>query len=199
MSVFLVVLAYVIGSVPFAVIVTRAMRLPDPRDYGSKNPGATNVLRSGNKLAALLTLLGDGAKGYLAVWIAQEWGAPEPFIAAAALAVFLGHLFPLFLQFRGGKGVATSFGAWLALDALLGLIGLAIWALIAALTRVSSVAALSAALVSPLVSWWHHGFDAVTVAVIVMVSLLVFRHKGNIRKLLARSEERIGAREDTST
>ena len=199
MSAFLVVLAYVIGSVPFAVIVTRAMRLPDPRGYGSKNPGATNVLRSGNKLAALLTLFGDGAKGYLAVWIAQEWGAPEPFIAAAALAVFLGHLFPLFLRFRGGKGVATSFGAWLALDPLLGLIGLAIWALIAALTRVSSVAALSAALVSPLVSWWRHGFDVVTVAVIMMVSLLVFRHKGNIRKLLARSEERLGAREDTST
>lgn len=191
----LVLLAYLIGSVPFAIVTSRAFRLPDPREYGSKNPGATNVLRSGNKLAALLTLLGDAAKGYLAVWLAQVF-ASDITVAAAALAVFLGHLFPLFLRFRGGKGVATSLGAWLALDVLLGSVAIALWLLVALITRISSAGALTAAIVAPLVSAWHSGIGTATIAVAAMAALLVLRHKENIHKLIARSEGKIGAHED---
>jgi acyl phosphate:glycerol-3-phosphate acyltransferase len=190
----LVLLAYLIGSVPFAIITSRAFRLPDPREYGSKNPGATNVLRSGNKLAALITLLGDGAKGYFAVWLTQHFTGSVA--AAAALAVFLGHLFPLFLRFRGGKGVATSFGAWLALDTLLGFASIVVWLLVALVMRVSSAAAIAAAIIAPLVSVWQNGLSLVTLTVIAMAALLVLRHKENIRKLLARSEGKIRARED---
>jgi acyl phosphate:glycerol-3-phosphate acyltransferase len=191
----LVLLAYLIGSVPFAIVISRAFRLPDPREYGSKNPGATNVLRSGNKLAALITLLGDTAKGYLAVWLTQVF-ASDITVAAAALAVFLGHLFPLFLRFRGGKGVATSLGAWLALDVLLGSVAIALWLLVALITRISSAGALAAAIVAPLVSAWQSGIGATTIAVAAMATLLVLRHKENIHKLIARSEGKIGAHED---
>lgn len=188
----LIVLAYLIGSIPFAVVISRVFALPDPRRYGSRNPGATNVLRSGNKLAALLTLLGDGAKGWFAVWLAQRLRAPEAIIMASAAAVFLGHLFPLFLRFRGGKGVATSFGTWLALDAVLGASALLIWALVAWATRISSAAALAAAIAAPLVSIWQSGVSMLTLTVFVMSALLVVRHAANIRSLLTRSEERIG-------
>lgn len=191
----LVLLAYLIGSVPFAIVISRAFRLPDPREYGSKNPGATNVLRSGNKLAALITLLGDAAKGYLAVWLTQVF-ASDITVAAAALAVFLGHLFPLFLRFRGGKGVATSLGAWLALDVLLGSVAIALWLLVALITRISSAGALTAAIVAPLVSAWQSGIGTATIAVAAMAALLVLRHKENIHKLIARSEGKIGAHED---
>jgi glycerol-3-phosphate acyltransferase PlsY len=195
MNLALIVFAYLLGSIPFAVVMSRLFALPDPREYGSKNPGATNVLRSGNKLAALLTLLGDGAKGYFAVWLAQHFAAPEPVVSAAAIAVFLGHLFPLFLRFRGGKGVATSFGAWLALDTLLGISALIVWALIALASRISSAAALTAAVAAPLVSVWQTGLSLLTFTVIVMSALLILRHAKNIRNLLSRSEEKIGKRE----
>jgi glycerol-3-phosphate acyltransferase PlsY len=195
MNLALIVFAYLLGSIPFAVVMSRLFALPDPREYGSKNPGATNVLRSGNKLAALLTLLGDGAKGYFAVWLAQQFAAPEPVVSAAAIAVFLGHLFPLFLRFRGGKGVATSFGAWLALDTLLGISALIVWALIALASRISSAAALTAAVAAPLVSVWQTGLSLLTFTVIVMSALLILRHAKNIRNLLSRSEEKIGKRE----
>lgn len=191
----LIVLAYLIGSVPFAIVMSRLFGLPDPREYGSKNPGATNVLRSGNKLAALLTLVCDGAKGYLAVWLAQRFSAPDAVVSGAAISAFLGHLFPLFLRFHGGKGVATSFGAWLALDALLGVTGLIVWAATAFAVRISSVAALSAAVVVPLLSAWRSGMTLVTLTVLVMSALLIVRHAKNIRNLLEHSEGKIGGRE----
>jgi glycerol-3-phosphate acyltransferase PlsY len=132
------------------------------------------------------------------VWLVQRAGAPEPVIAASAVAVFLGHLFPLFLRFRGGKGVATSLGAWLALDPVLGVAALGVWALTATLTRLSSAAALVAAIVAPVVCWWRHGAEPLTFAVIIMAALLMLRHKANIRNLLARSETKIGSRRDAS-
>lgn len=188
----LIVLAYLLGSIPFAVVISRLFGLPDPREYGSKNPGATNVLRSGNKLAALLTLLCDGAKGYFAVWLAQQFATPDAVVSAAAVSAFLGHLFPLFLRLRGGKGVATSFGAWLALDAWLGVTGLIVWAVTALATRISSAAALSAGIVVPVLSAWRSGMSLLTLTVFVMSVLLILRHAKNIRNLLARSEGKIG-------
>src|ERR1700761_6269965 len=140
------VVAYLIGSISFAVIVSSAMGLADPRSYGSKNPGATNVLRSGNKLAAVLTLLGDAFKGWLAVWLTQHYaarfGLDDAAIALAAIAVFIGHLYPVFFRFKGGKGVATAAGILLAIDPILGLATLATWLIVAFFIRYSSLAAL---------------------------------------------------------
>jgi glycerol-3-phosphate acyltransferase PlsY len=193
-----IVVAYLIGSLSFAVIVSRAMRLPDPHSYGSGNPGATNVLRTGRKSAALLTLLGDAAKGWLAVWLARRFGAPlgvgEAGVALAALAVFLGHLFPVFFGFRGGKGVATAAGILFALDGRLGAIVVAVWVVVALGSRYSSLGALAAALAAPFVAWWLHDFrlSPAVAAVAAMAVLLVWRHRSNIAKLRTGSEGRIG-------
>lgn len=188
--------AYLIGSISFAVVVSRAMGLADPRTYGSGNPGATNVLRSGNKKAAVLTLLGDAAKGWLAVWLAQ-WLAPrcgvdETGIALVVIAVFLGHLFPVFHRFEGGKGVATAAGILLALNVWLGLATLATWLIIAVFFRYSSLAALVSAVFAPFFYVLMNGFDWIAGAVALMAVLLIARHRANIAKLLAGKESRIG-------
>ncbi|MGH8751239.1 MAG: glycerol-3-phosphate 1-O-acyltransferase PlsY [Burkholderiales bacterium] len=184
--------AYLLGSISFALLTSYFLRLPDPRSYGSKNPGATNVLRSGKKAAAALTLLGDGAKGWLAVWLAghfaAQYGLSQEVIAAVALAVFLGHSYSLFLRFRGGKGVATALGAWLALNPWLGLAVLTTWILVFAIGRISSLAALAAAVLSPLYALYIFGWNSLTLAIVVMSLLLIWRHKTNIRNLLAGTE-----------
>jgi glycerol-3-phosphate acyltransferase PlsY len=191
-----VLLAYLIGSIPFAVVTSRVFRLPDPRTYGSKNPGATNVLRAGSKAAAAATLFGDAAKGYVAVALtsryAPQFGAGEVTVAASAAAVFLGHVYPLFLEFRGGKGVATALGVSLALSLWLGVILGAVWLAVAAATRISSLAALTAATCAPFLGVWLLGLTASSAAVLAMALLLVFRHRANIRSLMAGTEGRIG-------
>jgi glycerol-3-phosphate acyltransferase PlsY len=187
--------AYLLGSLPFAVIVSRAFGLADPRSFGSKNPGATNVLRSGNKLAALLTLVGDAAKGWLAMWLAQLAGADALGVAAAGLAAFLGHLFPIFLRFKGGKGVATALGVLAGFSGWLALACIGTWLAVAAISRYSSLAALAAAALAPLAAWQL--VDQQTAqAVLVMSLLLVWRHKENVRKLMAGTESRIGSKKN---
>jgi len=188
------VLGYLLGSVPFAVIVSRAFRLADPRSFGSGNPGATNVLRSGNKLAALLTLIGDAAKGWLAMFIAAKVGADETATAVTGLAAFLGHVFPFTLGFRGGKGVATALGVLLGLSGALAGITAGIWLAVVAVTRYSSLAALVAAAAAPFLTWWLLGKTVLTLTVAVMCAVLIYRHKSNIQKLLAGSEGRVGGR-----
>ncbi|HOX88021.1 MAG TPA: glycerol-3-phosphate 1-O-acyltransferase PlsY [Burkholderiaceae bacterium] len=188
--------AYLLGSVPFAVIVSRAFGLADPRSYGSGNPGATNVLRSGNKAAALLTLLGDAAKGWLAVWLAQRYGPAfglgEGTVALVAVAVFMGHLYPVFLRFKGGKGVATAAGVLLSLQPWLGLAVALVWALVAGFFRYSSLAAIVACGFAPLFYALVWGLDGVFVAVAVISGFTVWRHRANIEKLMAGKESRIG-------
>ncbi|HRO59690.1 MAG TPA: glycerol-3-phosphate 1-O-acyltransferase PlsY [Burkholderiaceae bacterium] len=191
-----IVLAYLIGSVSFAVVVSRAMGLADPRSYGSKNPGATNVLRTGNKAAAVLTLLGDAAKGFVAVALAralaERYGFGDGTIALVALAAFVGHLYPVFHGFKGGKGVATAAGILLALNPWLGLGTLLTWVLIAFFFRYSSLAALVAAVFAPLWYLFLFGPDAILVAVAVMSAMLIWRHSANIANLLSGKERRIG-------
>ena len=190
------VAAYLIGSLSFAVIVSRAMGLSDPRSYGSGNPGATNVLRSGNKLAAVLTLVLDALKGWLPVFLVARFGEPyglgEGAMAMVALAAFLGHLWPVFFRFRGGKGVATAAGVLLALNLWLGLATLATWILIALFFRYSSLAAIVAALFAPFYQLLIWGRSPVALAVAVMGALLIWRHGPNIRKLLAGTESKLG-------
>ena len=188
------VLGYLLGSLPFAVIVSRGFRLADPRSFGSGNPGATNVLRSGNKLAALLTLVGDAAKGWLAMFIAQKVGAGETAIAIAGLAAFLGHVYPVTLGFRGGKGVATALGVLLGFSGALAGITAAIWLGVVIFTRYSSLAALAAAVAAPILAWWLLGKIEITVVVAVMCAVMIYRHQSNIRKLLAGNEGRVGGR-----
>ena len=193
-----ILLAYLLGSISFGVVASWFFRLPDPRTYGSKNPGATNVLRSGKKAAAVFTLLGDAGKGWLAVELAQHF-APvlqlgSEAVAAVALAVFLGHLFPVFLRFQGGKGVATALGVLLAFNPWMGLLAAAIWITVAAVWRFSSLAALAAAGFAPVYAVFFLGFDARTFAVFVMSSLLIWRHKSNIAGLISGNEPRIGKR-----
>jgi glycerol-3-phosphate acyltransferase PlsY len=187
-----VVLGYLLGSLPFAVIVSRAFGLADPRSYGSGNPGATNVLRSGNKAAAVLTLLGDAAKGWLAVWLAARFGAQEAALASIGLAAFLGHVFPVFLGFKGGKGVATAVGVLLGLHWILALAGTLTWLLVALVTRYSSLAALLAAIEAPFAAWILSDRADIALPVAVMSMLLIWRHAANIRKLLAGTESKIG-------
>ena len=185
--------AYCLGSVSFAVLVSRLMRLPDTRSYGSKNPGATNVLRSGKKAAAVLTLLGDGGKGWLAVWMVASLD-PGPAAALAGLAAFLGHLYPVFHRFQGGKGVATAAGVLFGLDLWLGAGTLATWIIIVAFFRYSSLAALIAALFAGVFSVVLLGTGAGALAVIVMALLLIWRHRANIARLMAGTEPRLGAK-----
>ncbi len=190
-----VVCAYLLGSVSFAVLMSRAFRLPDPRTYGSGNPGATNVLRSGKKAAAALTLLGDAAKGWLAVWLAQYFIPGDyTLVAAVALAVFLGHLFPIFLRFKGGKGVATALGVLLALNVWLGLAVLATWLLVVLAFRWSSLAALLAAVGAPIYAMLLTMPREYVLVSAVISLLLIWRHKGNIQNLLAGKESRIGGK-----
>ena len=188
--------AYLIGSISFAVVVSRAFGLPDPHDYGSGNPGATNVLRTGHKAAALLTLAGDGAKGWLAVfaaqWIAARAGMPDWVVPAAAVAVFLGHLFPVFHGFRGGKGVATAAGIVFALYWPLGLALLVVWATMAWGFKISSLAALTAALLLPLGGFFVFGNSTTAWALVPIAALLFWRHRANIRQLVAGRERTIG-------
>ena len=191
-----VVAAYLIGSLSFAVIVSKMMGLSDPRSYGSGNPGATNVLRSGNKKAAILTLLFDALKGVVAVllatWLAPrfEWG--ELTLGLVGLAAFLGHLWPVFFQFKGGKGVATAIGVLLALVPTTALVCLLLWLAVAYFTRYSSLAAILAALAAPLVQLLVAGPSAMVLPLAAMSALLVWRHEANIRKLLAGTESKIG-------
>ena len=185
--------AYGLGSISFAVVVSKLMRLPDPRSYGSKNPGATNVLRTGSKVAAALTLVGDAAKGGVAVWLASYFTDQ---LAAVGLAAFLGHLYPLFHRFQGGKGVATAAGVLLALDWRIGVGTIATWLLIAFFLRYSSLAALVAGLFAPLATAFLLGWQSALV-VGVMSAFLVWRHRGNISRLLAGTEPRLGAKKAT--
>ncbi len=198
MQLALLLAAYLIGSIPFAVVVSRLFGMADPRSYGSGNPGATNVLRSGNKLAAVLTLLGDGFKGWLAVFLAMRFG-PELGLTAsaapiAALAAFLGHLFPVFLGFKGGKGVATAAGVLLGASGWLGLATLGVWLGIAFTTRYSSLAALCAAIASPGIAFLLGLPPEWILSISVMSGLLVWRHKDNIKRLLSGQESRIGSK-----
>jgi acyl phosphate:glycerol-3-phosphate acyltransferase len=195
-------IAYLIGSLPFAIIVSRAFALPDPRSYGSGNPGATNVLRTGKTLAALLTLAGDCGKGWLAVFLAAryaaDWGASGTGVAACAVAVCLGHVFPVFLGFKGGKGVATAGGALLAIDPWLGAAALATWLAVVLLTRYVSLASITAAVCAPLYAYSMslQGDRAGTlVALTLIAALIVWRHKRNILSLAAGKERRIGEKE----
>jgi len=197
-TVLFAIAAYLIGSISFAVLVSKLFRLADPRSYGSKNPGATNVLRSGNKKAAILTLFGDGAKGFVAVWLAKhfgpEYGVQEGGIALVAIAVFLGHLWPVFFRFVGGKGVATALGVLLALNGWLGLATLITWVVIAYAFRYSSLAALIAAIFAPFYYGLLFGPDLILLAVLAMSCLLIYRHGKNIGNLLAGKESRIGSK-----
>jgi glycerol-3-phosphate acyltransferase PlsY len=190
--------AYLLGSISFAVVMSRAFGLSDPRTYGSKNPGATNVLRSGSKKAAIATLVGDAAKGWLAVWLAMrygyDYGLDETGIALVAIAVFVGHLWPVFFRFVGGKGVATALGVLLGINPWLGLATLATWMIIAYAFRYSSLAALVAAVFAPLYYGLLFGVDAILLAVIVMSVLLVWRHSGNIGNLIAGKESKLGSK-----
>ena len=202
-----ILIAYLTGSISFAVIVSRAFALPDPRTYGSGNPGATNVLRTGKKLAALLTLIGDGGKGWLAVFLAAryaaDYGVGATGVAACTVAVFLGHVFPVFFRFRGGKGVSVAGGILLAIDPWLGLATLATWIIIALLFRYSSLAAIVSAVFAPLYAFFMSlpGFElgSMLPAVILMSALLVWRHQTNILKLFAGKERRIGEKRESAS
>ena len=195
----LIVIAYLIGSVSFAVLMSRLFHLPDPRTYGSKNPGATNVLRTGRKTVAVLTLLGDATKGWLAVYLAQHfasrYGLGSPTFAAVALAVVLGHSYSLFLNFHGGKGVATTCGVLLALNIWLGMATLATWLVIFIISRISSLSALVAAVITPIYAFYIFGWDSRSFAVLVLTLLLIWRHQSNIRKLIAGTEASFKKRE----
>jgi glycerol-3-phosphate acyltransferase PlsY len=186
--------AYLLGSIPFAVVSSRLFGLADPRSYGSGNPGATNVLRSGNKAAAIVTLLGDAAKGWLAVFLANHFMLPNNVVGLVALAVFFGHLFPIFLKFKGGKGVATAAGVLLALDWVLGVATLGLWALTVLFSRYSSLGALIAAAGAPMLAamMWGANFQMLAVGVISLA--LISKHWPNLQRLLTGSEPKIGAK-----
>ena len=191
----LALIAYLIGSISFAIVTSRLFGLPDPRTYGSGNPGATNVLRTGKKAAAVLTLLGDGAKGWLAVAIAALLSphSVENASAVAAVAVVLGHMYPVFFRFEGGKGVATALGVLLGLDFYVAAGTLATWLIVAAFFRISSLAALVASLFAPFFTLiLYNAAHPYFLAVGIVAALLVWRHRTNIRKLLAGTESRLG-------
>ena len=191
-----VLLSYLLGSVPFAVIVSKLFGLADPRSYGSKNPGATNVLRSGNKAAAAITLLGDAFKGWLAIYLARHFGADlgwgDNLIALIGLAAFFGHLYPVFLKFKGGKGVATAAGILLAINVWLGLGVLATWIAVVFVFRYSSLGALIAAASAPLYAGLSSGFDFSVMIIGVMSLALIGKHWANLQRLMAGTEPRLG-------
>jgi len=193
-SLFACLAAYLLGSVSFAVLGARLFKLADPRTYGSGNPGATNVLRSGNKKAALFTLLGDALKGTAAVLAARALALPEQTVGLVALAVFLGHLYPVFLKFKGGKGVATAAGVLLALMPWVGLATLATWLATAYLSRYSSLAAIIAALLAPAYAMLFAGAEDYTGVILVISLALLMKHRGNIQRLLAGQETKIGSK-----
>jgi glycerol-3-phosphate acyltransferase PlsY len=192
--------AYLIGSLSFAVVVSKLFGLADPRTYGSKNPGATNVLRSGNKAAAVLTLLGDAVKGWFAVWLAMTYATQfqldDGSIAIVALAVFLGHLWPVFFKFVGGKGVATAAGVLIGINIWLGVATLVTWMVVAFAFRYSSLAALIAAIFAPLYYGFLFGPDVKLLAVFIMSGLLVYRHRQNIGNLMNGKESRLGSKKN---
>ncbi|WP_341669562.1 glycerol-3-phosphate 1-O-acyltransferase PlsY [Alcaligenes sp. SDU_A2] len=201
-AVLVALLSYLLGSLPFAVIVSKAMGLQDPRTFGSKNPGATNVLRSGNKKAAVLTLLGDAFKGWLAVFLTLQavaaWGWAPALAGISALCAFLGHLFPVFLGFKGGKGVATAIGVILALTPWLALATVGTWLIIVWVSRYSSLAAIVSAVFAPFyyllgagVAWPLQASTAA--ALIVIAALLLWRHQENIRRLMNGTESKVGS------
>jgi glycerol-3-phosphate acyltransferase PlsY len=198
----LIPIAYLIGSVSFAVVVSRCMRLPDPHSYGSGNPGATNVLRTGNKLAAVLTLLGDALKGFLAVMLARILLGNESLsstlgswvLCAVVIAVFLGHLFPIFHGFKGGKGVATACGILFGINWILGLATLSTWLIVAFFLRYSSLAALSAAIFGPIYFVFLFGLQPMGFALLIVSILLIGRHRSNIQNLLNGTESRLGSK-----
>jgi glycerol-3-phosphate acyltransferase PlsY len=190
-----IVAAYLLGSIAFGIVVSKLFKLPDPRTVGSGNPGATNVLRSGKKSAAALTLLGDAFKGWFPVWLVmQPDGGVMWITSAVAVAVFLGHLYPVFHKFKGGKGVATALGVMLAISPILALAALLTWLLIFVLTKISSLSAIVAAMMAPVYAWYllddaYHNFEMVVVFVSIM---LVWRHRSNIQKLLNGTEAGFG-------
>lgn len=188
----LVLMGYAIGSIPFAIIASRLFRLPDPRSYGSGNPGATNVLRTGHKAAALFTLAGDAAKGWFAVWLVQRLGADVTTAGLAGLAAFLGHVYSLFLRFRGGKGVATALGVLAGLQPALALAVAGIWLVVAFVTRYSSLAALTAAAGAPFLALLLGLPREVILVIAVMSAVLFWRHRRNIRQLLNGTEPKFG-------
>jgi glycerol-3-phosphate acyltransferase PlsY len=201
LNLLLIPIAYLIGSISFAVVVSKCMRLPDPHTYGSKNPGATNVLRTGNKLAAVLTLIGDALKGFLALMLARAVIGDPPIpvyldswlVCAVAIAVFLGHLFPIFHRFQGGKGVATACGILFGVSSVLGAATLGTWIIVALFLRYSSLAALSAAIFGPLYCVFLFGLHPIVLALVVISLLLIWRHRSNIANLLNGNESRIGS------
>jgi glycerol-3-phosphate acyltransferase PlsY len=200
----LIPIAYLIGSISFAVVVSKCMRLPDPHTYGSGNPGATNVLRTGNKLAAVLTLIGDALKGYFAVMLARVMLGDESLTAnlgswvlcGVVLAVFLGHLFPIFHGFKGGKGVATACGILFGVNWILGAATLATWIIVATFLRYSSLAALAAAVFGPIYFVFLFGFQPMGMALLIVCLLLIWRHRSNIRNLMNGTESRIGSKKE---
>ena len=191
-----ILLAYLLGSIPFAVVTSWIFGLPDPRTFGSKNPGATNILRSGNKAAAILTFLGDAGKGWIAVALAQHfapiWELDNDAVIAVALVVFLGHLWPVFLHFKGGKGVATAIGVMIGLNPWTGLLVVVTWIIVAAIWRISSLSALVAAFIAPVYAWMFLGFEVSTLVIFIMSFLIIWRHKSNIANLISGKEARIG-------
>ena len=198
----LIPIAYLIGSISFAVVVSKCMRLPDPHSYGSGNPGATNVLRTGNKTAAVLTLIGDALKGYLAVMLARVILGDESLtstlsswvLCGVVIAVFLGHVFPIFHGLKGGKGVATACGILFGINWILGLATLGTWIIVAAFMRYSSLAALAAAVFGPIYFVFLFGFQPMGIALVIVCSLLIWRHRSNICNLMQGNESRIGSK-----
>ncbi len=207
MDILLIPIAYLIGSVSFAVVVSKCMRLPDPHSYGSGNPGATNVLRTGNKGAAVLTLLGDALKGFVAVVLARMILGEESLssslnswiLCGVVVAVFLGHLFPIFHGFKGGKGVATACGILFGINWILGLATLATWIIVAKFMRYSSLAALAAAVFGPIYFVFLFGFHPMGIALLIVCALLIWRHRSNIHNLMNGKESRIGSKDANSS
>ena len=199
-------IAYLIGSISFAVVVSKCMRLPDPHSYGSGNPGATNVLRTGNKLAAILTLIGDALKGYLAVMLERVLLGDTSLtstlnswlLCGVVIAVFLGHLFPVFHGFKGGKGVATACGILFGINWILGAATLSTWIIVAMFTRYSSLAALAAAVFGPIYFVFLFGFQPMAIALVFVCALLIWRHRSNIRNLMNGTESRIGSKKKSN-
>ena len=205
-NVLLIPIAYLVGSISFAVVVSKFMRLPDPHTYGSGNPGATNVLRTGNKLAAALTFIGDALKGYFAVMLARIILGDQSLtstlsswvLCGVVIAVFLGHLFPIFHGFKGGKGVATACGILFGVNVILGIATLSTWIIVAVFLRYSSLAALAAAVFGPLYFVFLFGFQPMGIALLVVCALLIWRHRSNITNLLNGTESRIGSQKKSS-